>query len=309
MVLTEILFIPCAVCALMSTASGLGVRDRRLDPAQVIEASMYFTIFDLLYCITLGPLRCSLCLTLLRFATGKRMRQAIYIMVMVHIATTVACFVGLMALCRPYRTNWRHFYDFPGYPREGSCFSGVVIEILVYTLTAVTSISDLICVIIPGVLFWKSRMNRQTKIMAWMLLSLGLLASIATLVRLPFTPYWVAEKDRVWGLGMATLCCCVEIFLGIVAGCASAVKPFVVGIIPKIKSRFTSEQDVSLPTSSTDRVRSLKGLTCFSYNTTDLKTIHSPRGDVIWITPVQNSNLSESESASPNTVVVNRNSV
>lgn len=218
------------------------------------------------------------------------MRQAIYIMVMIHIATTIACFIGLMALCRPYSANWRHFYNFPDYPKEGSCFDGTTIKVLVYMLTAITSISDLVCVIIPAILFWKSSMDRQKKIMAWLLLSLGLLATVATLIRLPFTSYWVERRDRVWGLGMATLCCCLEIFFGVLAGSASAIKLFLVAAVHKLTLCSESE-DEPLPTARSARIENLKGLTDFSYNTYDLKTVHSPRGDVVEVpsSPVQDS--------------------
>lgn len=223
-------------------------------------------------------------------------------MVILHIITTIACFVGLMALCRPYRTNWRHFYNFPDYPKEGSCFSGTVIEVLVYMLTAITSISDLVCVIIPGIIFWNSTLNRQKKIMAWMLLSLGLLASIATLVRLPFVPYFPAKEDRVWGLGMATLCCCVEIALGIFAGCAPAIKPFFVATTHWTKSVFSVRKGSSTPSGNSGRVPNQKGLTDFSYNTYDLKTIHSPRGDVVEITPTQGLGSLASETTPTRTI-------
>lgn len=223
-------------------------------------------------------------------------------MVILHIITTIACFVGLMALCRPYRTNWRHFYDFPDFPREGSCFSGTVIEILVYMLTAITSISDLVCVIIPAIIFWNSTLNRQKKIMAWSLLSLGLLASIATLVRLPFVPYFPARKDRVWGLGMATLCCCVEIALGIFAGCAPAIKPFFVATTNWTKSVFSVRKGSTTPSGNSGRLPNQKGLTDFSYNTYDLKTIHSPRGDVVEITPTQGLSSFDSGTAPTRTI-------
>lgn len=36
----QLLFIPCAVCALVSTSNGLGVRDDQLQPRQIITASM-----------------------------------------------------------------------------------------------------------------------------------------------------------------------------------------------------------------------------------------------------------------------------
>ncbi|KAG9663354.1 hypothetical protein KCU95_g3926, partial [Aureobasidium melanogenum] len=195
-------------------------------------------------------------------------------------------------MCRPYSANWRHFYDFPEYPKKGTCFSGTNIKILVYILTAVTSISDLLGVIIPAIIFWNSRMDRQKKIMAWLLLSLGLLALTATLIRIPFLSYWQVRRDRIWGIGMGTLCCCLEIFFGITAGCAPAIKPFFVAAIHKLRPRVDHGTAGSFPTTESARVGNLKGLTDFSYNTTDLKAIHSPRGDVLEITGTALQDLS-----------------
>ncbi|THW75193.1 hypothetical protein D6D18_10002 [Aureobasidium pullulans] len=198
--------------------------------------------------------------------------------------------------CRPYRTNWRHFYDFPGYPKKGSCSSGVVIKSLAYSLTAIIFTSDVICVILPATIFWKTRMQRKKKIMAWMLLSLGLLASVATLGRLPFLSYWSAEHDRVssdaqpGGLGIVTLCCSIEIALGIFAGCAPAIRPLVIALFVGIRSQTCSGElelestSESIPAARPTRARDPYPLTSFTFNTIDLKTIHSPRGDVVDIT-------------------------
>ncbi|THW13208.1 hypothetical protein D6C86_05146 [Aureobasidium pullulans] len=294
--MSTLLFVPCATFALLSISEGLGVRDYRLKPDQIITATMYFSFFDLLYVLTLGVLKYSLCLTLLRFATAKTMRQTIYIMIIFNTLMTVACIVGIMALCRPYRTNWRHFYDFPGYPKKGSCSSGVVIKSLAYSLTAIIFTSDVICVILPATIFWKTRMQRKKKIMAWMLLSLGLLASVATLGRLPFLSYWSAEHDRVssdaqpGGLGIVTLCCSIEIALGIFAGCAPAIRPLVIALFVGIRSQTCSGElelestSESIPAARPTRARDPYPLTSFTFNTIDLKTIHSPRGDVVDIT-------------------------
>jgi hypothetical protein len=46
--LVQLLFIPCAVCALMSTSNGLGIRDDQLYPGQIITASMVSTCINLL---------------------------------------------------------------------------------------------------------------------------------------------------------------------------------------------------------------------------------------------------------------------
>ncbi|KAG9700493.1 hypothetical protein KCU95_g2024, partial [Aureobasidium melanogenum] len=245
---------------------------------------MYLSVFDIFYGIVLGPLRCSLCLTLLRFASGKRMRQAIHTMVAINIIAAIGCFASVMTICRPYSANWRYFYDFPGYPKKGSCFDGATLKILVYIFTTINSILDLISFVIPAIILWDSRMDRQKKIMAWLLLSLGLLATIAAVIRVPFTAYWTHKKDRVWGLGMGALCSCLEVFFGIFAGCAPAVKPFCVAAVKKLKSCSNHESDEPLPTALPARVINGKGLTGFSYNTVDLKAIHSPRGDVLEIT-------------------------
>lgn len=235
--------------------------------------------------MALGPLRCSLCLTLLRFASGKRMRQIIYIMVTINIISAIGCFASVMTICRPYSANWRHFYNFPEYPKQGTCFDVTTLKILVLIFTSINSILDLINVVIPAIILWGSRMDRQKKIMAWLLLSLGLLAMLAAVIRVPFTAYWTIRRDRVWGLGMGALCCCLEIFFGIFAGCAPAIKPFFVAAVNKLRSCSSSHKDdESLPTATAARVINGKGLTGFSYNTVDLKAIHSPRGDVLEIT-------------------------
>jgi flagellar biosynthesis protein FliP len=62
----QLLFIPCAVCALVSTSNGLGVRDDQLDPGQIITASMVSPSLIMLgtaakrQCIVLHTIRSSL---------------------------------------------------------------------------------------------------------------------------------------------------------------------------------------------------------------------------------------------------------
>lgn len=111
--------------------------------------------------------------------------------------TTAVVIAAVFSVCRPYSTNWRYFYDFPEYPKEGKCFDIQVILTLIYTLTGIVFVTDLVCVIIPAIIFWNSPMKRAKKIMAWALLSLGLVASIATLCRVPFVTYWDAKEDRM----------------------------------------------------------------------------------------------------------------
>lgn len=81
------------------------------------------------YGIALGPLRFSLCLTLLEFASGKRIRQVIHIMVALNIVAAIVYFASVMTICRLCSAQWHYFYDFPRYPKKGGCFNGTGIHI------------------------------------------------------------------------------------------------------------------------------------------------------------------------------------
>lgn len=50
--LSQVLFIPCAVCALVSVSKGLGIRDDRLIPSQIMEASMVSLVQSLAKALT-----------------------------------------------------------------------------------------------------------------------------------------------------------------------------------------------------------------------------------------------------------------
>lgn len=146
--------------------------------------------------MTLGVLKYSLCMTLLRFTNSRTMRLLVYTMIIINSTMALICLVVLSTMCRPYSASWRYYYDYPGYPKTGSCFNGSIILNLVFVLTGIIFVSDLACVVIPAILFWNTRMQRQQKVMAWALLSLGLLASVASLCRLPFNRAWIAKHNR-----------------------------------------------------------------------------------------------------------------
>lgn len=70
---------------------------------------------------------------------------------------------------------------------------------------------------------------------------------------------------------MATLCCCIEIALGIFAGCAPAIKPLVIALFVGIKSQtcsgkseldYTSE---SIPSARPTRDRDPDTLASFTF--------------------------------------------
>lgn len=77
-------------------------------------------------------------------------------------------------------------------------------------------------------------MNKRTKISVITILSLGFLASSATIVRLPGIKYFSARTEHLYHLGDVAIWTLIECGLGIIAGSVAMIKPLVGKIIGSV---------------------------------------------------------------------------
>lgn len=80
---------------------------------------------------------------------------------------------------------------------------------------------------------------------------------------------------------MATLCCCLELTLGIFAGCAPAIKPLAIALLTKIESGFYSNKPEPVvneqsPTQRSTVYGDFDALTNVTFDTIDLENVRSP---------------------------------
>ncbi|KAI8721623.1 hypothetical protein NCS52_00304200 [Fusarium sp. LHS14.1] len=166
---------------------GLGAKDERLNEYLVEKSKMHVWLFQTFYCSSLVFIKASICVTLLRIAVVKTHRIITWVTLTASCISTLIVIIGLFAMCRPVQANWDK--------SAGTCSPPIVITSLSYLVSAAGVATDWICAILPGFMLYKAQMKTATKVSISIILGLGVLASIATIVRLPYIKFYADPEN------------------------------------------------------------------------------------------------------------------
>ncbi|KAF7557802.1 hypothetical protein G7Z17_g402 [Cylindrodendrum hubeiense] len=78
----------------------------------------------------------------------------------------------------------------------------------------------------PAFILWHLQLRRKLKMLCSGIMGLGVLASIATIIRMPYVPGYAAETDKLYKIGFVILWTVVELGLGILAGSLPSLRKF-----------------------------------------------------------------------------------
>ncbi|KAF5001316.1 hypothetical protein FDECE_11000 [Fusarium decemcellulare] len=214
-----ILFICAIGVASRGTYAGIGAVDDRLNSTMQIEGRMYVWLFQMFYCSCLVFIKASICVTLLRIAVEKVHRVIVWITLAASCISTLIVIIGLLAMCRPIRADWDH--------SAGVCSPPVVITSLSYLVSAAAVATNWVCAILPGFMLYKAKMKRATKISISVILGLGILASVATIARLPYIAFYAQPKNYLHNVGNIVLWSVFESGTAIIAGSLPSLRRLV----------------------------------------------------------------------------------
>ncbi|KAF4338087.1 integral membrane protein PTH11 [Fusarium beomiforme] len=196
---------------------GLGTKDEDLNDFLQVEGRKWFWIGQTLYCISLIPLKCSICVTLLRIAVTKLHRIIVWGTIIFTIVTLFYNVIGGFVGCRPLSASWDN---------RGNCSIPFLMSIA-YVATVGAVISDWICAILPVFMLYKSNMRRATKVSVSIILGLGALASLCTIIRLPYLRAFSRTHDYLYNVAYVVLWSTLESGIGIVAGSLPSLRKLV----------------------------------------------------------------------------------
>lgn len=103
-------------------------------------------------------------------------------------------FIAVIITCQPIAKNWDPVIgadDSIGY-----CMNYGIIQGISYYISASSIITDWACAIIPCFIVWNLQMKRRLKISVATILALGAVASLTTIIRLPYLGAYTATEDR-----------------------------------------------------------------------------------------------------------------
>ncbi|KAK4232217.1 integral membrane protein [Podospora fimiseda] len=202
-----------------------------------------------------GPLsaliRSSIAVFLLRIATDKTHRRIIHACLGVTWIMTVVYFFLVLFQCSPPSYFYTQVLD----PGSGQCLNKDRVPRATIAHSIICAVVDLVLAFLPVAILWNVKLNKRTKIGVATLLSMGLLAGIALIVRVPYVRFIeISDPGFLEQTNGTAFWSVMETSLGIIAGCAVTLRPLMRGFGPK-RSPWRRGADAASPNESNEARR------------------------------------------------------
>ncbi|KAK3695250.1 integral membrane protein [Podospora appendiculata] len=208
--------------------------DTNLLEGERIALHSWF-LCEIIYPPLSALIRSSIAVFLLRIATAKAHRYIIYTALVFVWVLSIAYFFIVLFQCSP--TSF--FYD-QVISESGTCIEADIVPRATLAHSVVNATADFILALLPVAILWRVKLNKGTKVGIAVLLGIGILASIALIIRIPYVKFVSIISDGFFEeTDGAALWSVVEMALGIIGGCAATLRP-----LAKSGSNLSGASDV-----------------------------------------------------------------
>ncbi|KAH8651218.1 hypothetical protein BX600DRAFT_100554 [Xylariales sp. PMI_506] len=200
--------------------AGIGLQTEHItDQATYIAAGKWFFFNILAYSTAAGFVRLSILVTLLRIVTRGGYKYSIYVAMAAIIAVALQGIIFVLVQCQPISWYWDK------YSGEGSCVSSTAIRANTIVTNFTIAVTDVFSAVLPIMVLWNIQMNLRSKILVCIMLTLGALAAITIVVRLPAIVDLQDHEDSLYSVSVSILWGTAETGIGITAASISSLRP------------------------------------------------------------------------------------
>ncbi|KAL5113697.1 hypothetical protein ACEQ8H_008426 [Pleosporales sp. CAS-2024a] len=192
---------------------------------EYIELHDFQTSFKLnfvtqpLYLWAISLAKLSVGFFLLRIAVQPLYRKVIIGIMCFMTFYTTGCFFTIVLQCTDLRVQWDQTV-------QGSCWTTRTLKSLSYTNQSLNILTDILfSVAIPIPMLWNVQMNRRQKVSIIGILSLGMFATAAAMVKLSYVSTYGRSGDWLWDSRNLTIWTVIESNIAIAAGSLPCLKP------------------------------------------------------------------------------------
>ncbi|KAI1859447.1 hypothetical protein JX265_010450 [Neoarthrinium moseri] len=161
---------------------------------------------------------------LTRVCTRQRW-QNITLWVMMGIVAVYSIFYALLNInsCHPIEHEWLRYGVEP--TDLTNCNDPLLGKIPTYISAFLNVIVDWILAIVPATVLWNLKMEKRLKITTYIVLAIGSIASVASIVRIPYAQDFLIAPDYLYRFTNLGIWSTVEIGAGLAASCLATLKP------------------------------------------------------------------------------------
>ncbi|KAK1657675.1 hypothetical protein BDP55DRAFT_708625 [Colletotrichum godetiae] len=211
------------------TFTGIGSPDSKLNTAIMIEGAKAIVLWQIFYVSGSLLIKTSICATLVRIATRRRFICTLYGLVAMSAVSTLIAILEVLVRCKPVAASWD--------PSLGSCLDQTIIITLTYVVSVINIINDFAVAIIPAFMLWDIHMRRRLEVLTIFILGLGILASTATIIRMPYSSAYSNPANLLRNVGNIILWTVVECGMGIIAGCLPMLRQLFKGLAKELSNK------------------------------------------------------------------------
>ncbi|TLD23833.1 hypothetical protein PspLS_06350 [Pyricularia sp. CBS 133598] len=228
--------------ALYGVHSGVGVYDVRMPSRAVdLHGRKIVFVWHFIYIVGWVLVKLSVCAAVLRITSHQRRRYIIFATMALSLITGVAFIAGLLAQCSPLNYLWSP--DMSEAAESHRRRAGQIVAAIFYLVSAVTIVSDFIIAVFSIFILRHVRMKRYMKVSVGAALSLGVLASVATIVRLPYISTYYNVENYLHSMAYIILWSTVESGVSIIA----ASLPMLFKLASSATSLILQDNGVNVP--------------------------------------------------------------
>ncbi|KAG8159070.1 hypothetical protein KVR01_010731 [Diaporthe batatas] len=204
---------------LLGIDTGLGRHNKAMPQDQEIQALKWQALATATYVLNMMFIKLSIGFFLLRLAVQKRYLYTIYGTMFVVLIWSLALWFWDIFQCSPVPAQWD--YTIPNL----RCVSAQEVVSAAYALSVMTIVTDWLFALLPIPMIWHVNMSPQAKATVFVILGLGVFASIATLIRLKFLADLTDTSDILFAGTDAMVWTLVEPGVAIVASSLVTIRP------------------------------------------------------------------------------------
>ncbi|PGH27458.1 hypothetical protein AJ80_00937 [Polytolypa hystricis UAMH7299] len=231
MVATMPFVVGITVTTILGTHYGWGLHIWDVKPEWIAPSRLTSWLSQLQFIIIMSLVKLSILASYLRIATSKTFVRLTWSLIALNIAWGIAFMFTLVFTCMPVHHYWTALAD----QRCGNESS----RVLAGTITNI--ITDILVLVLPMPTLWKLQLPAREKVVLIALMSLGLIACGASVVRayymyvsvdLTYDVTWMGYYIWVWNA--------IEVNLAVICASVPTLRPFIRRYLPYLGFRHSS---------------------------------------------------------------------
>lgn len=202
--------------------------------------------------------KASIAVMLLRLTIIRTHRIIIWTVLAVTETYSGFFFLLFIFQCQPSQYFWTQYTG-----GSGSCINPKITIAAFYAYSAITCAGDWTYAILPYFLVWKLQMDNRSKVVVIIILSLGAIASTATIIRIPYVHTMGDVDDFLYATTDVAIWSCVETGIGIATACLATLRPLLRSFLERTgigsAGAYKGNSGMPMPSSRKGYVRNGRG--------------------------------------------------